>query len=134
MFDLSTLDTRGASERGAVLTLKHPVTGDELRTKNGESVTITLLGIDSEKSEALQREVQRKALKRAGFKKRTPEQIENEGLNLLAGLTVAWTNVGRGDEELPCTTENAKAIYKEFPWIRSQVDEFVGDVSNYLGN
>ena len=135
MFDLSTLDTRGASSKAATLKLRNPKTGEDLLDKEtGENVTIALLGIESEKSEQLQREVQRKRLKRGATKKLTPEQIENEGLALLAGLTVSWKHVGRGTEALECTFENAKAIYREFPWIREQVDEFVGDLGNYLGN
>lgn len=139
-FDLDSLDTTAASSKGATLFLVHPTTREPLMTPATDDaparpVSITLMGLESEKAEAFQREVQRKRLKRGASKKPiTPEQLEAEAINLLAEVTLAWDGIGKGGEDLECTPANVKMIYKDRKWVRDQVDEFVGDLSNFLGN
>lgn len=136
-FDLSTLNTRDRSETGSTLTLRHPVTGDVLLHGSAEAqkpVTITLLGVESSVAEKMQREAQRRRLKKGFQYKVTPEELEAEALNLLGALTQSWDGVGLGVESLECNAINAQRLYREMPWIRKQVDEFVNDIGNYLGN
>ena len=62
------------------------------------------------------------------------EDVDAEALTLLVKQTVAWQGVALGDDLLECTEANVRRVYTEFPWIRQQVDTFVNDISNYLGN
>jgi hypothetical protein len=139
-FDLDSLDTTAASGKGATLHLVHPTSREPLMTPASEesparAVSITLMGLESEKAEAFQREIQRKRLKRGASKKPiTPEQLEAEAINLLAELTLGWDGIGKSGADLECTPANVRMVYKERKWIRDQVDEFVGDLSNFLGN
>ena len=128
-FDLSTLN----SNSGSVLEIRHPVSGEVLKTPDSRAVSITLFGLESEASQKAQREAQRRRLKRAHQHKVTPEELEAEALNLLAAVTASWIGIGLGDEELECTPDNVKRVYREIPWIRKQVDEFITDISNFMG-
>lgn len=128
--DLATLDVTSAANAGATLTLRHPVTGDDL------PMTITLAGKDS----ATWKEAERKyADKRLAQMQRngkmgniTTAEVEKRGLKLLAAVTLDWTGIELDEKPVACTKENAEHIYAKFAWIAEQVDEFVGDRSNFL--
>lgn len=138
-FNISSIDSRSAAGAGSVMTVRHPVSGEPLLTEATEHekarpVTITLLGTDSEVAEKIQREAQRRRLKKGFGHKTTPEELDASTLDLLAALTVAWDGIGNAEGEIECTVENAKQIYRDFPWIKKQVDEYVVDLGNFLGN
>ena len=128
-FDLTNLDTSDAAEKGAVLEVLHPSDNTPLGIK------ITLAGADSDVyrqtvNKAVNKRVQR--LRPGQSLPFTAEEQEESGLNLLATCTLAWEGVVVEGEELPCTKENVKMVYKRFPWIREQVDQFIGDRANFL--
>jgi hypothetical protein len=129
--DLSKLSS---SDNGAVLELRHPVTGEVLTTDDGP-VTITLLGSDSDASQKAQRDAQRRRLRKGPGFRITPEMLEAESLTLLATLTQSWQGIGLGgEEELPCTEDNVKRVYTEVKWIRKQVESFITEIEHFLGN
>jgi len=49
-----------------------------------------------------------------------------------AACTVAWVNVIVDGAELPCTRENALALYQRFRWLANQIAEFMQDRANFL--
>lgn len=126
--DLATLDPAGASEGAATCTLRHPVTQEEL------SVTITVMGMESHTALSHQRAQIKKRMGRGGGKSYTMEQMESDSIELAARLTTGWTGVEWQGNDLPFTTENARMLYRERPWVRRQVETFVNDLGNYLGN
>ena len=101
-----------------------------------QPVTITLLGAESGVVRAERRVQVNRRFRRglAQASKITAEETEAEALTLLVKQTVAWQGVALGDDLLECTEANVRRVYTEFPWIRQQVDTFVNDISNYLGN
>jgi hypothetical protein len=129
VFDINTLDSRQWMDAGATLTLRHPVSDEPL-----DGVTITLLGVESTLGEKLMRDAQRRRLKKDFQYKPTPEELESDTLRLLGALTKSWTNIGKAGELIECTADNAAQLYKDRPWIKKQVDEFVADLGNYQGN
>lgn len=130
--DLLTLKADKA-ETGAVLQLKHPASEEPI-----EGVTITLLGQDSKKYRAIQRRRSQATLDRVAKGKKArnwdAEEIERNALDDLVEMTVSWTGVNLGGEELPCNVANARRVYTELPWVREQAQEFVADRGNFLGN
>ena len=128
-FDLTSLDTSEAAETGAVLDVLHPTENTPLGIK------ITLAGADSD---VYRKTVNKNVNKRVQRMKPgqslpfTAEEQEESGLNLLAVCTLAWEGVVVEGEVLPCTKENAKMVYQRFPWIKEQVDQFIGDRANFL--
>ena len=128
-FDLTSLDTSEAAETGAVLDVLHPTENTPLGIK------ITLAGADSDVyrkmvNKSVNKRVQR--MKPGQSLPFTAEEQEESGLNLLAACTLAWEGVVVEGETLPCNTENAKMVYRRFPWIKEQVDQFIGDRANFL--
>lgn len=127
--DLATLDTKAAAERGADLHLAHPVTFEPLFTDDGKPLTIRLLGNDSREFRAGMSEL---AESRVGKKRTSLAAAEANGIDLLARVTVGWSNIIYNGEPLKFSLENAKMLYRERPWIKEQVDEFVADRANFL--
>lgn len=119
------------ADTGSVLTLKNPKTEEPL------PITITLLGHDSKKYQAIQRRKNQAALDRMTKNKRaiTPnaDKLTDEMLDDLIDLTVSWEGVSdQAGAKLECTPENVRRIYSQLNWVREQVQEFVGDRANFF--
>ena len=125
MIDLATLDTKAAANEGADITLTNPITGEDT------DITIRVLGRDSDafkrvESEQLKRRLE-KTRKAKKFSPMSAEEAEEDGFDLLAACTTAWTNVALDGGPLPFSAANALMVYKRFPWIKEQVDQAIGD-------
>ena len=125
--DLKNLNVTEKAEEGSWCELEHPVTGETL------DIRIKLAGIDSKTYREAARKQINKRLKK-GLRKISVEDTEQEEIELLAACTLDWENVEYEGKELECNPENVKFVYKEFPWIREQVDAFIADRGNYLKN
>lgn len=117
------------------MVIVHPVSRQPLRDKDGKEAHIDLFSADSEIARKQQRAVSRKRLAMRGRGKLTPEELEAEGVELLAALTTAWhlLDFNGGKIDVPFSQENARELYAEsaLSWIREQVDEFVADRGNF---
>lgn len=128
-FDLNNLDTKAKADTGAVLQVEHPVD----RTRLG--IEISLVGADSD---VYQRQVNSMANKRAKrlrpgqFVPPTAEETTEAALELLAACTLGWKGMLLNGQEIPFSQENAVMIYRQFPWIKEQVDAFIGERANFL--
>lgn len=136
--DLSSLDSTVAAEEGAELQLRSPVDDSILRDeKTKDPVTITLFGTDSKEYMKVTHSIQNrrlgKRLGKGGRAKLTAEEFEVEALELLVASTKAWKHIVVDGQELDCSEKNVRMVYQRFPWIREQVDEFIADRSNFLG-
>lgn len=138
--DLSTLDTRAASDAGAALHLRHPVTDLPLYDEETkEPVTITLLGRDSaewrqaEKAQAARR-IER--LQRTGRSVSTAEEQEAEAVEMYALATKTWQHIVVRGEKWEPSRAAARRLYSEpgLRWIREQVDAFIYARAHFLGN
>jgi hypothetical protein len=128
------------------MTLVHPKTGkvlreivtdDEGKAVPGREAYIDLYSSDSELVAKHQRAVTAKRLSRRNKANLTIEEIEESGIETLVVLTADWflvTLEGEPIEDFPCTPENARAIYgaPSMAWIKRQVDEFAGEVGNFV--
>lgn len=115
--------------------LVHPNTRQPLRTEDGEEAFIELYSADSEAARKHNRSIQRRRLNMRGRGRITPEEVEAEGVELLAALTTGWRLVSLSGDPLdvPFTPENARELYgsASLAWIREQVDEFAADRGNF---
>lgn len=112
--------------------LTHPVTFEPLEMADGTPMSIRLTGEHSGAYKRLQRAFQNETLKSHGKKPLTAEQLEERGLQLLAACTLGWNLQGE-DGPLPFSQANAVALYRDKPWIRDAVNEFVFNKANFLG-
>lgn len=131
--DLSQFDTAELANAGAVLELRGP-TGEPLIQDDGVTpVSITLLGEDSDVVTKANNIATNQFL-RAGPNGQgiTAEISKANEIAKFAKATVEWSGIVVDKKPLECTPENAKALYRRFPWIRDQVRAFIADRANFL--
>jgi len=142
---LVKFDTITASENGKAIEINHP-------TKNTPmGIRIIVCGSDSKTYQDIANKQQNrrfeKAQKARGLKL-TAEEVNAEALELLVGCTKGWEsdildNDGNVvekkqaielnvDEFLDFTPDNARLIYRRFPFIREQIEREIGDRANFL--
>lgn len=134
-FDIASLDTVAASNDGAELELRHPVTNAPL------GVFISIVGKDSDSFREYQRRKFNEYLRaehaaRIRGKNAPPqksaEEYEDDMLTLLVTCTRSWKGVVFKGVDLEFNAENVRMLYKNSPWIRDQVNDAVGDLGNFL--
>jgi hypothetical protein len=132
--DLSSLDTAAACDKGFELELKHPITNEPV------GAFISVVGKDSKTFEDFVRKQSNDRLRRNFQNQRrgkdaeapTVEQIEADAISLLVACTTGFRNVTYKGSLLTFSEENARLLYTEQKWVRSQVDEAVGDIENFM--
>lgn len=128
-FDLATFDSlTEAQEDGIDVHIEHPGTGEPL------GITIRVAGPDSERQRKAYRRLGEKRL-RAGRKKLTTEEMEEDAFELLARSLISWTfapGVTIGGEVPAFDVDAAKGLFRRFPWIREQVDMAAGSRAGFL--
>jgi len=129
--DLSTLSTTAASDEGATMALLHPTTFEPMANDKGDPCLIKLLGRDSKKFRDNVRTKANQRLNQKKAPKKDYDDYENDGLALLASLTVSFINIEYNGK--PAKASDASEIYRELPWVKEQVDEFVNDRANFIG-
>jgi hypothetical protein len=129
MVDLSSLDTSKTADEGSWCEIEHPSTGEST------GIRIKVLGMDSKVYISHTRKIQDRNLKKGfrGMKNLKTEVLDNNKIELISECTIAWENVTFNGEVKPCTTENKHWLYKTYRWIFDQVDEYIGDRGNFLG-
>lgn len=136
MLDLSAFDSKAGSDAGAVLVVLDTNTGEPMADTDGTQVMITLAGIDSDIYTENQYKIQNKRIRSAKNGRMKVDfdaaELADEGLDLLAACTLAWSGFVWKGAAFPCTPENAKTLYKSLPAIKEQVDSFIADRRNFL--
>lgn len=126
--DLIKFEPRLEGER---MHLKDPISGAKLfDEKSGEPVEILLVSRDSREYREATRRVTEKRLglgRRPSF-----EELEGEAIDVLVCCTKGWDNITLRGEALPCTEGNARMLYTNFPFVKEQVDAFVGSRANFI--
>ena len=134
-FDLSTLDTTSACDKGAEIELRHPVSNVPL------GMFITLIGKDSKEFRDFTRDRTNTRLRKDAMAQkrgkdpeiRTVEGIEAENIELLVTCTKGWRGFIDDDgNEIPFNVQNAIFMYKNFPDIYDSVNSAIGDLDNFM--
>ncbi len=136
-FDLAKVDTKTLSEAGVDMPVK-TMDGEPLVARNGQPITVRLLGPDSNKYRALTRAQVRKRMAAMADGKVTLseaefEETERELLDILVACTVGWSNVlDTEGAEIPFAEDNVRKLYSNYPVVREQVDTFLANRANFL--
>lgn len=129
--NLSQLDTKAAANEGAKLELRD-VNGVPVLKGDGNPVTITLLGKDSDTFIKAENAATNRRLAQGARLKLTAESLKAEAISTLARCTVGWDGVGIEEDETPFSYENAVRLYTAFPFVFEQVDQFIAERANFL--
>ena len=130
--DLSMIDTVKGANEGFAVRIYHPGTNEDL------DITINVLGKDSDEFQKVSRSQSKKRmakLSKGGFRATTNvpvEEIEADGIQLLAACTKSWSGIIIDGKAVECSTDNAVMVYERFPWIKEQIDTAIGDRANFI--
>lgn len=134
--DLNKFDTKTKANQGVPMELRD-LDGEVCMQDNGDPVTILLLGIDSDKYQKIESKVADERLKSSmsgGRMKLKSAELTEGRIKLLTACTVGWDGITEGGEPLECSQQNVERVYTDYPLIREQVNTFINDRSNFLGN
>lgn len=125
-FDVSGFKN-GQMDRADV-TIVHPVTGEST------DMVITVMSMDSDEYRQIQLRLQNEQIKyaRKNRGKTTAERIQQEALDLLVAVTVGWKGIEKDGAPYPFTPDNARWLYASLPFVKEQVDEFIGERRNFI--
>jgi len=144
---LADIAPKNIAELGSEVELLHPTTNARM------GVFLILCGSDSDTFRGIIRRQQNRRLERTKQARNnkpaplTPEELEEESMDLLVGCTKGWLTRIKdekgivterqeldisNDEWLPCTPDNIRRLYNEVPWVKEQADYAIGDRSNFL--
>lgn len=135
MLDLASLDTSKAAEEGSTLEILHPTTGRVLSNGDGRAVTLTLAGMDSQRARKAERAAINRRLKESTRRRGsgvTADDLDADSLDLLSACTLDWSGFELDGQPMECNLENARALYRRFPWLREQAQAYVDDRGNFL--
>lgn len=140
---LRDFNSRQGADEGAVMTVMHPTDGEpflkDAANPEGGAITVTLLGQDSKVYSDIVHKQQTKRLgksisARSMKKVADAAALERDRMVVLVACTMSWDGIEDDDgKPLPCTDANKKKLYTECAWLRDQVDEFITERSNFLG-
>ena len=102
-------------DRGADLTIKHPVTGDEM-----PEIVFTVAGPDSNVQRRARLKLQDELY---AFRKPPVEELDRLEIERLARCVVAW-RVKRDGTDVPFTFTNVVRLLSSAEFIREQVNAF----------
>lgn len=122
---LTDFNSVEGSNEGAVLVLKHPVTGVDT------DAWIKVAGPDSKLAKQRRAQVQRLLRGKRNVSDLDIDTLEKEALETRVAMTLDWGNIEDGGK-LNCTEANVRKVYENYPWVADQVDEFQGDRSNFF--
>ena len=133
VIDLAAIDTIIGSNEGFDVKIYHPGTMVDL------GININVLGKDSDEFQKVSRAQSKKRMAKiakGGFRiqNMTPpsEEIEADGMELLAKCTKSWSGVVIDSKEIEFSYNNALMVYERFPWLKEQVDTAIGDRANFI--
>lgn len=112
------------------VTIKHPSTFEPLMNEDGSEMTVVLYAQHSKEYRGVMHEQQDRRIKlmqkKGATTNYTAADIERDAIELLSKCTKEW-NITYGGETPKLTPAKAKEIYTEVFWLRSQVEEAMGD-------
>ena len=130
--DLAQFDTVAACNKGAVMEVLDPYTGEPT------GASITLAGVDSDVYQKAQRENQDQMFRQMErgrgprASRLSGDEIQAQVQHVLARCTMAWDGVAWEGRDLDCSYQNARMLYERLPWLRVQVLNWTEDRANFL--
>lgn len=124
-----------AVDKPARMTLLHPISSLPLRAADGREAYIDVYSNDSQPARDHARAVTKRRLAMRDRSKISPEEIEANGIGLLAALTAGWflVDLDGNPIDVKFSIDEARDLYSEpsLYWIREQVDAFATDRANF---
>lgn len=133
-FDISKVGLTASADSGVFMAFIDPTTGLPALDDAGAAVGVTLRSRLSRAAQAKQRDISARRIEQARRgKDASVEQLESEGAELLAALTVSWTFTELDGAAFPATYDNALQFWADprFRAFREQANGWVADAANF---
>lgn len=121
--DLADFNPADHCAKGFEFELTHPASG------RGLGAFITVIGAESPEYIAY---VRKEIVPGSKAKNKTVEDAEQWACGLLAECTTGWRELGMNGAVVPFSKAEARKLYLEHRWIRTQVDKAVHDLGNFM--
>lgn len=110
------------------------ITITDPKTLEPTQIVITVMGVDSDEYRKALLRLRNEQLKyaRKNGGKTSAEKLQQESIDLLVAATVGWRGLDKKGQEWPFSPDNARELYRKYPFIREQVDEFIGERRNFI--
>lgn len=128
--DITELSKELEREEDAIVLPIFHKNGEQYLASDGGPCTISVVGADSKRVQGAERKNTNRAINR-GRGRLTPEQLNQNRVNLAAAAIVAWHGWVDGDKPFDCTMENALRMLKLAPHILRQVEEGVASHADF---
>lgn len=125
------LNSIGKVQDTATIEIRNPETGKPIAGPADKPMSVTLYGPFSSTYKMTMR-AQQRARMESGAGEMTLEDVEAEQTELLIACITDWNVALDGDEPLPCTPENIRAVLTEFPWVTLQLLNAHGSIARFL--
>lgn len=131
--DLKDLDVKRFANEGAKMPIRHPATGEEITSGAGKEKKAWFLRLLGSDSDTYRNAIKRRFESRRGknTKKIDLDEAEVDAARLLAKCTTDCYLVLNGEVVKPDVDILTK-IYLQYPWLKEQAEEFMGDRANLL--
>jgi hypothetical protein len=130
---MDLLDLKPKSDTIEVI-LNHPATLEPILKADGTEMSITVYAPHSKVyKDALHEQTNRRLQKAQKTKKfsMTSEEVEQSSLEVLARVTKEW-DIVLGGKTPKLDIQSATELYRDYPWIKDQVEEAVNDNASFL--
>ncbi len=133
-FDISSVGLTAAADNGTFMAFIDPTTGLPAVDEVGAQIGVSLRSRLSRAAQAKQRDISSRRIEQARRgKDASVEQLEAEGAELLAALTVSWTFTELDGAAFPVSYDNALKFWSDarFRGFREQANGWVADAANF---
>ena len=114
----------------SIMEVLHPVSGEAMTDAKGKKYTITLIGADSDKYQAMFKRGMEKSLNRKG--KVDLEESSKRGIEILAKCVSDCYLEFEDGKPVDCDFESMMKVFTEFKWLKEQAEAFVQDRANFI--
>lgn len=118
-------------ENPLAVTLRNPQTGEDLCNDKGEAMQVCVVGADSAAFRSIKSGMFTKNRK---AKNVTFERAEAQSLEVLALATTKFMNLQFDGKSLEYSKQAAIDLYRDYSWIKEQIDEAIVNRADFLGN
>ncbi len=134
--DISELMTQDAHEDGAEVEIFHPsetIEVDGKAERKSLGVFFKVLGIDSRDFQSAEKKAYNKQLSIYAKDKVIDEGAIIDGeISLACAAITGWRGIQDGDKDLPYSKSKCLDLMTKSPWMRKQIESFVGERKNFI--
>lgn len=126
---MALLDLKPTND--AVMEVLHPLTGEVMACDKGKPYTLTLIGADSDKYQAMLKRGLEKSYAKKG-KKVDLDDASRRGIEMLAKCVTDCRVEIEAGKFVENSFEELVKVFTEYKWLKEQAEAFIADRANFI--